>query len=222
MADASTIGLVATSSVLAAALTQVFAIARDWWTKGTSAKFGALHLAIALEAYADECSTLLSDSEAYDASDGHGGRPRGRLSDLPPYPEEIDWKALGLRLTTAALTFRVAIGAANAKVAGAFEYGDDEEGVLEVRGAAARLGLKAVALAKDLRASHGIEPQELDPEWNVETYLKERHAAYGQIRAKRRELNQRMWDEVQVIPAPVGPVDVARASEPSGSAATLP
>lgn len=204
MADGSTIGLVATSSVLAAALTQVFSIARDWWMKGHSAKFGALHLAIALEAYADECSTLLSDSEAYEASDGSGGRPRGRLSDLPPYPDEIDWKALGLRLTTAALTFRVAIGTANAKVAGAFEYGDDDDGVQEVREAAARLGSKAATLAKDIRASHGIEPQELDAEWNVVTYLLERQAVYVQLRARQRESNQRMWDEMQAA-APVQP-----------------
>lgn len=198
MADGSTIGLVATSSVLAAALTQVFAIARDWWTKGTSAKFGALYLAVALEAYADECSALLSDSEAYSASHHQAGRWRGQLPELHPCPDDVEWKALGLRLTTAALAFRVAIATARSKVADAFDYGDENDGVQAAREVAASLGLKAVALASDLRRSHGVDPRENDdPNWNVETHLAERQVAYLQLRERQKVMNQLMWDEMQ-------------------------
>lgn len=49
MTDGSTIGLVATSSVLAAALTQMMVSAREWWTRGRSSDFSALSFRVAIE-----------------------------------------------------------------------------------------------------------------------------------------------------------------------------
>ena len=197
MADGSTIGLVATSSVLAAALTQGMVLVREWWTHGRSAAFSALYLALALESYARECSTLISDSETYENSDGHAGTPRGRLSPLPEYADGIDWHALGLSDTTAALSFRVSIENENAKVAATFEFGDDDDGVSEVREAAATLGLQAITLAGELRRRHRIDPLALDPQWNVERHLVEKGEAFTADRTARNEANRQMWIEIE-------------------------
>src|SRR5204862_423716 len=71
-----------------------------------------------------------------------------------------------------------------------------------VRMAAARLGLTAARLAKDIRATHGIEPKELDPDWNVITHLQEREAVYAQLQARQSDLNQKMWQKFQELAAP--------------------
>ena len=189
------------SSVLAAGLTQVANGLRDWVTKGRSAKFSALYLALALESYGDECSTLISDSETYDGSGGHAGSPRGRLPELAPYPDEIDWTALGLPLTTEALSFRVSIGNSNARIAGVFEFQDPDDGAEATRMEAANLGVLAFTIARRLRRDHKVVPLAMDEHWNPDMHLRERQIEYIERRRVAAADNAAMWAEIEQAPA---------------------
>lgn len=187
MPDSSTIGLVAGSSVLSAALTQRSSVVRDWLKRRRDAAFSALYAALTLEAYARQCSDYVSDSETYDASDHSAGAPRGSLPDKPVFAETIDWNALGVETTTSCLSLLVEIDMADQKIAAEFEFVDEDAGVAEMRRAAVGIALRAFALACSLRKMHRVEALKLDAEWNFLVYLKERKQHYADLAAKRAE-----------------------------------
>lgn len=177
--------------MLAATLTQGISLLRDWLKRRREASFSALYAALVLEEYARQCSDCVSESETYDDSSGYAGSPQGRLPEKPSYIEEIDWKSLGVDATTQCLSLLVEIDMANQKIAAEFEYVDDDAGVMEVRRSAVDVGLKAFALAAQLRAAHRVEKLRLDKEWNFLIYLRERKRRYQKLAQESAEQEAR-------------------------------
>lgn len=138
------------SGVLAALFTQGIGWLREWWGETKEGKFAALYLAIALEAYADACSTLIYDSHNWDSSSGNAGREVGQIDSLPDYPA-VNWKALGIEDTVAAMSFRSDVDFAQGQLTYMHEFSDDDDIVEQARMSAADMGLAAALLAKQFR-----------------------------------------------------------------------
>ena len=187
MGDVSTIGLVAGSSVLAAALTQGSSVFRDWLKRRRDASFSALYVALNLEAFARACSSALSDSHVYEASEGSAGSPQSRVPMKAAFPEEVSWDVLGVELTTACLSLGVDVETENERIGGEFEFVDDEAGVLAMRQASADLGCRASELAADVRRQFRVTPLSLKPSWNIVSYLRERQKEYDDIINRQNE-----------------------------------
>lgn len=196
--------IVAGSSVIAAAMTQGVGIVRDWYKAKRDAKFSALYLAITLESYADECATLIGDSQNHENSNGHAGAAHGNLADLPEYPAAVEWKPFGIKDTTKAMSFRVEVDTRKASFSGHWEFGDEEEIVPLVREEAARLGVKALTLAASFRESWGIDPVDYSAKWNVQDYLKDAWESHVKKREAYEKVQQQFHDDLMAS-LPVAP-----------------
>lgn len=202
--------IVAGSSVVAALVTQGTTVVRDWWKSERDGKFSALYLAIALEDYADKCSSLISDSQNYQNSDGHAGSPRGNLDHMPDFPSAIEWKPLGIKDATKAMSFRVEVASTQSMISGHWEFGDEEDVPPVVREEAARLGMKALDLAIALRKKWGIDPVDYSGEWSVKTFLSTKYDEHVKKRKAWEEANRRSHADM------VEAAQIALASESSG------
>lgn len=192
---ASVIGIAAGSSVLAAFVTQGLTMLRDRFTTRRDGTFSALYLAAQLESYASLSATYIGDNETHDGSDGHAGTAHGNVPDLSPYNQEIDWKALKIAVTDAALSFRVEVESTQAMITDAWDIVGDEDFVLPtVYEETARLGQKALQMATALRAKWKIPPVTYpNKNWNVRDHLAERLAHYVEQRRKTDESNRELW-----------------------------
>jgi hypothetical protein len=185
----SPVTLVLSSSVCAALMTQGLVTLRECIKNRMDSGFSKLYLALALEAYASQCLSEISDSESYIQTNGHAGFAHGNIPDLAPYPEAIEWKAMGLKSTTAALSFRVDIETTEAMISYNQEHmrdGDDGYDTLPVKLQAARLGYEALRQALELRKSRKIKPIVYeDPNQNVSTILANQYQKYLLLRDER-------------------------------------
>lgn len=184
------------SSVLAAALTQGSSLLRDWFKRRRDADFSALYAALTLEAYARKCSTYVSESETYDASSHSAGAPHSRLPDKPVFPAEIDWDALGVDVTTDCLSLLVEIDMADQRIAGEFEFVDDDSGVFEMRRSTTDMGLRAFALGQSLRSTYRVKALKLDEEWNFLVYLNQQKLRYDELAQKYAESATALYESM--------------------------
>jgi len=168
------------SGVLAAAFTQGIGWLREWSGETKEGKFAALYLAIALEAYADACSTLIYDSHNWDSSSGNAGRAVGQIDSLPDYPE-VNWKALGIEDTVAAMSFRSDVDFARSYLTAMHEFDDDDDIVEQTRMSAAEMGLAAAMLAKRFRFDKRLPALKRA---SAEEHLRESKEKYLERRAK--------------------------------------
>jgi len=200
----SVIALLLGSSVLSAVINQVWTTIRDHRKQKREKSFSALYVAIALEAYASECASLIQDSTNFENSDGHAGTPQGNVAELPDFPEAVEWKPLGIKLTTRAMTFRVDVDTTRTWFKGAWEFGDEDDIVPEVRERSALLGSSALALAKELRRKHGIDPVSYEGKWDVGEYLETSYADHVKKRKeheeRQRKFNEEMWGKIATPP----------------------
>lgn len=178
MADGTLIGLALGSSVLAAALTQGFGVAKDRFASGKSANYSALYLAMALEDYGRACSECISQSDMYGASDGAAGSPQTSLPVMPALPETIDWKALGIDITAEALALPVHVTTKNGSIRSTWDVGEHDTAINEVVEAAADIGLKAFELAAKIRKKRNIPALVMPGGWNALMHLTEKNAEY--------------------------------------------
>jgi hypothetical protein len=119
------LGVLLTSSVVASLVTTGVGWARDNFKTKRDDKFAALYLALTLEAYAAECASFLGDAETWISSNEAAGQAHGNLPELPPWPEDMDWKALGIDDTTSALTFAATVASTRSHISGWYEFDDD-------------------------------------------------------------------------------------------------
>lgn len=191
------IALATGSSVIAAFVTQGVTEIRERWRARRDAAFSALDIALALEACANACASLISDSESYERSSGNAGEAHGNVAGLPEYPTAIEWKVFGIGPTTKARSFRVEVETARAMIRGHWEYGDEEEVVPLVREEAARLGRKALAMAIEFRRAWRIEPVRYEGTGNVKSYLEDKIIDCAEERKLREERNRREGREMR-------------------------
>lgn len=176
------VGLVAGSSVLAALVNQGITIFREHLRRNGEARLSALYVALALEAYASDCSSIISDCDKFAGTKGKMGVRHDNLPLLTAYPMEVDWKALGIQTTATAMTLRVTVEAARARFSFIREHLDhvDHAPVTLVLPAAAQIGLHALAAAEKIRRHHALPPMEFhavpsmrrNETWSVRDHLK--------------------------------------------------
>jgi hypothetical protein len=95
-------------------LTAVFNQSIGWWREAQherraamrAAGYLAIRIAVMLERFAIDCAEHISTQDMYRQSEGHAGASHSTLPDLPPYPDEADWKALEPELLVRVLTLR--------------------------------------------------------------------------------------------------------------------
>jgi hypothetical protein len=95
-------------------LTAVFNQVISWWREKRheqqmttrDARYLKIRLAVMLERFAIDCAEAIAAQDMYSQSYGHAGAAHGTLPDLPPYPDETDWKILEPEFLARALTFR--------------------------------------------------------------------------------------------------------------------
>lgn len=174
------VGLIATSSVLAAFITQGLGWLKDIGGRDREAKFACLYVAIALENYATECSVMITDSHNYEGSDGHFGAPKRNIPELAAYPSEIKWEPLGIVYAEHALNYRAKVIAYRANLDDEWEFGDEEDTIASARRIAADMGLEALSLASNFREARGLgKKPELNENWSVKSHLEAKKAGYA-------------------------------------------
>lgn len=191
MADATasfgTVGLVATSTVLAAILTAVVTWVREGLATNKAGNFAALYLSMALETYAADCSSMLWDVHNHDDSHGEHGAPHRNIPKMAPYPEEINWEALGLQYAQPAMQFQIDVENDRANLSGLWDF-DDEQAIHDARVCAADRGLEALELAGNFRRSRGLKPRKVaDDGWSVDANLASRQAEYRKMQKENDE-----------------------------------
>jgi hypothetical protein len=196
---AGIITLVAGSSVLAAFVTQGVSWLRDYLNRSQEEAFARLYIVAALEAYASVAARAISDSEIYEVSNGEAGTHWHNIPDFPPYPDMIDWKALGTKLTKLALAFPVDIEAAQALIAFEWDVVNDHELVLPtVREKTARAGARALQLAAKLQDEYeGEKVQLLEEIWDSKTQLETKLHEYTDKRIRSQEESDAFLAESQ-------------------------
>lgn len=195
---AQIVTLVATSSVVSALLTQGLAWLREWLGETKQAKFAALYIALALEAYARTCATDIGESETYEASSEAAGAPHGNLTELPDFPE-VDWRAFGIKQSEQAMGFRVEIDNERAMIRDLWEHEDEDTVVPVVRELAAKLGLKAFAMSENFRKQRGLTLLDQSGEYSTKNFLDRKHREYVEKRIRdeerRRKSNAELFAE---------------------------
>lgn len=181
------IALVAGSTVLATLLSQGITILREWRGMRRDARLSALHLALVIDQYAEACSGAVADIENYRSSRGNAGEEHVQLPPLPPYPEDMNWRALDMRSATDVLSFRVSVERANGQVADAAAFGMPHDCQNEVVRLGIELGLKAVQVAKEIRIRDGTLEWRPSGYGAAESFLLERKAA---LAARERQLEE--------------------------------
>ena len=176
-------GLLLTSSVMAAGVTVGVTWLRDHLKNDKEAKFAALYLAIALEAYAEMLSDMVSNAETHIDSRGASGKEPEGIPDIPEYPD-VDWRAFGIEGTQMALAFLNAINLVQGKITHEREF-NPEEADYQIRVLGTHLGVTAIEMAEDFRRRRGLRLREFHPEWGMKAFLLRQEAIY-----KKRDLSR--------------------------------
>jgi hypothetical protein len=167
------------AGVTAAVTTQVFTWyrehRRDKATDGRAASYSALRLASLFEEFAIACADAISDTNMSLSSEGHAGRLHTKLPILPPYPEDMDWRALDVSLAAKALAIRNELVIAQQGID--FWYDVDHECVPDAcLNQLGVCGYRAWLIAAELRHQYKIplfDPRQFG--WDVEKCLKDRY-----------------------------------------------
>ena len=115
----------------------------------------AIRLAVLLEQFGIACAVRISDQDLYGRHGGLVGASFGALPDLPPFPDEEDWKALHPDLLARVLTLRnelLLCGRAIALLANVYPEGVLDESTQQC----GKAGHIAMVLAGDLRRHYHL------------------------------------------------------------------
>lgn len=182
------IRLALSAGVVSALLGQGLIWLREWHTRKTTdakeARHVALRAAIHLETFVMSCAELAADNDLHDGSGGHAGTTHTSLAELPPFPD-LEWKALDIALQARILAFPIEVTSAQQGVAFYWQVEGEDEVADECVERAARLGLRAWALACDLRGKYGFPllDMNLAAGWDAIAFLAKTRDKY-EARAK--------------------------------------
>ncbi|MDG2532094.1 hypothetical protein P6144_00390 [Sphingomonas sp. HITSZ_GF] len=187
--------------MLATLLNQGITQWRDWIGRRENAKLSAMYAVTFLLDYFEQCATRRGDKDTFISSDGHAGVDWGGLPDLDAYPEDIDWKRIGLDLTERMFAFRVRIKSAGTFIADQYDFNPPDGGDGSVFEYLTSEGLEALSIARAISKRHGLRLLVSEEELSSEGFLIETEA--------ERVERIRAWIEsnAQKLPAIHGPVD---------------
>lgn len=192
-----TIALVMGSSVLAAVVTQGTGWLREHLGLRTERNFAKLYVTAALESYAAAAVAAISDSEAYEYSDGNAGTHVHNVPEFPSFPDTINWKSLGTELTKLVLAFPNEIEAVRALISFEWDVVGDHELVLPtIREKTARAGSRALQLAARVQDEYQGEPIDLlDEPSDTRTSLANKLEEYAKQRERAVEASGKLFGE---------------------------
>lgn len=181
--------LVLTSSVIAAFLTYGLGLFKDWLNRNRDADFAALYVALTLEDYASRCASVAGDIGTFWSSSGNAGTAHGNVAEIENFGNEIEWKALGVKLTSKAMSFRVRVGHTREMLSDLSQHINDEI-IEEARDCSVKLGLEAIAIAEQFRKVRklGNAPQVSD--WSTKQWLQEKADQIADRKAKEYALGE--------------------------------
>lgn len=175
--------LVLTSSVVAALLTHGLGLFKDWLNRNRDADFAALYVALTLEDYASRCASVVGDIGTFWSSSGNAGTTHGNVPELENFKGEIEWKALGVKLTSKALSFRVSVGHTREMLTDLSQH-VNEEIIEEARDQAVKLGLEAIAIAEAFRKTRRLGAALQVSDWSTQKWLQEKADQIAAVKAK--------------------------------------
>ena len=141
-----------------------------------STRFEALSVAVSLEGYAINCADLLSDHSLAISSAGHAGSYMGRLPTLPDLSLTAGFlKPNKAKVADSLMAFPQEVRQADQVTAFLWDVTTDIEAVRESSAdQAAKMGLKALELANDIRSAFRLPKRELAfGEYDIHKLLKE-------------------------------------------------
>lgn len=165
--------LVLTSSVIAAFLTYGLGLLKDWFNRSRDADFAALYVALTLEDYASRCASVVGDIDTFWSSRGHAGSSHGNVPELGAFGTDVEWKALGVKLTSKALSFRIRIGHTREMLTDLSQH-VNEEIVEEAHDQAVKLGLDALTAADRFRKVRRLGLALPVADWSTRDWLQEK------------------------------------------------
>ncbi|HEY1224466.1 MAG TPA: hypothetical protein VGE54_04490 [Brevundimonas sp.] len=183
--------LVLTSSVIAAFLTYGLGLLKDWFNRSRDADFAALYVALTLEDYASRCASVVGDIDTFWSSRGNAGSSHGNVPELGAFGTDVEWKALGVKLTSKALSFRIRIGHTREMLTDLSQH-VNEEIVQEAHDLAVKLGLEALAAADYFRKVRRLGPALPVADWSTKDWLQ---AKADKIAARKAAEKAAMADD---------------------------
>lgn len=175
--------LALTSSVFAALLTHGLGLFKDWRSRRRDADFAALYVVLVLEGYASRCASVAGDISTYWSSKGAAGTQHINVPEPPDYGPDIEWKALGIKLTSKVMSFRVHVAHTREMLTDLEEH-IGENIIEEAHEHAVRLGIEAIEIAEMIRKQRRLGPAQTGSTWNVKGWLKEKAERLAEERAK--------------------------------------
>lgn len=176
--------LILTSSVIAAFLTYCLGLLKDRLNRNRDADFAALFVALSLEEYASRCASVVGDIGTFWSSSGNAGTSHGNVPELGSFKSDIEWKALGIKLTSKALSFRVRVAHTREMLSDLSQH-INEEIVEEARDHAVKLGLEASAIAETFRDSRKLGDPLPVSDWSTKKWLQGKADEIAAVKAKQ-------------------------------------
>ena len=169
------------TGLLAGIATQSFGWIIDRWKlnrlKETEAAYLAARLAVACENFAILCAEQIADNDMYKQSEGHAGKPHGKLPLLGEFPPQENWTTLDPALLSRSLSLPNELLLGERMIS---FWSDVDPDPSLLRSAcntqAGTCGYRAWKLAEDLRARYRLpEFVPRDFSWDTIKVLKEQH-----------------------------------------------
>lgn len=168
-----------TSGVLSAVVGHALTLYNDWRNKSRSAAYLAIRIATSLEGFADECMTVIGDSETARQSNGAAGNQTTKLPELTAFPsDEVGWRVLPARLTANLLAFPNHIKAGQDKISFTASVAGELAAYEDCEEESARLGLQSWSLAAELRKQFRFPP--FEPRYDIEGALRTQVAFWNE------------------------------------------
>lgn len=193
--------LVLTSSVLAACLTYGLGLFKDFLNRNRDADFAALYVALTLEDYASRCASVAGEIGDFWSSSGNAGAQHENVPELNDFGSEIEWKALGVKLTSKALSFRVRVGHSREMLADLGQHIGEEIGE-EARERSVKLGLEALDIAEAFRKVRRLGDAQPVSHWSAKKWLQEKAAEIAEAKAAEAARDEPALDELPQMAPP--------------------
>jgi hypothetical protein len=173
--------------VVGAVITQGFILYRETRIQKLARTYLAMRLAVILEAFAIDCSSLINKNNRSESGDDDEG-PCGNLPSLGEYPTDANWIVLDSNLANRALSFRNDLAVSDETI----EFRWNMENAVQsdaCNDEAAKRGIQAWDLAVELRKKYDLPPY--SPGYDVGESLKKYVAD-----TKRKTETAVMMDEI--------------------------
>lgn len=178
---------------------------QSWWSErrstGRAAHYLAVRVVCVLDQYVERCAEVVSDDGLSFGQRNPDGclEPQVPLPGPPMFPEDVDWKSIGHDLMYRLLAMPAEVEEADQAiefVGSVVAFPPDYDEFFEERSYQyGRIGLKASALADELRKIYRI-PQRERGDWNPLEKLSEAIKEVEEVRQRRADSTATLMADV--------------------------